>query len=234
MDVVELRSRVRPPTEGIPGTLTIGIDTTNKGDVSAVNHIVPPGEDFALITTKEFLVDKVWPVYAKRFRHRDGRVTIDNPKLDLRQGHIRVKVDAEYDVPCLPDVNATATAALVFEVVKSEEVWFSRVVLRDDPKVRVDPRDRFFYSILLGVLLALIGLGGAVLNAVIVNVIIGVLSDEVGEGVGEDFEGFSVGFRKAIPGTNVVASTSTETPPTVTREGITAFGKVVFSESGSE
>lgn len=228
--IIAVWSRILSGHGSRPGTLSICLDTTGQGDPKAIEHIVPPGSGFALLATRNFLLNQVWPLRRNSmFPHRDGRVTIHNPQLDLKQGHIWSRVEAVYKVNCLPDIDARATARMNFVAFRHDDVWLSRINPVGDPDIELDPGDRIFYTVIAGFLLSLFGIGSVVSNALILNIIIEALLGRVEQQAGEALKGFNIGFRDRIPDTNIVVAASTPIVPAVTPEGITAHGDVVLS-----
>lgn len=225
-----VRSRVRPPGNNVAGTLSIGFDTIGQADPAAIDHIIPAGSHFALVTTRDFLLEQAWPVAKAKFfpggeMHPDDGVTVRKPYLDMRDGdggHVFFQAEVEKAVDCLPDPTATVKVKLRFTAFQDPEgVWRTRLDTIGDPDVDMDFWDQVFYTFVGGLVFGAMGI-------IVVTILIEVLEDVAGHKAGDLFETFNVGFREKIPGTNIVVAASTPIEPSVNSRRIYAFGDAAF------
>lgn len=233
--IVAVRSKIIPPSAGRPGSLTLALDTTNEGQINDIQYFVPQGQDFAFITTKRFLIDQVWPRQkAGKFPIKDGDLEIHSPHLALGNGYLFAQVEASYEVfdNCLGSwhVDATARVWSGFEPFQHQGIWYVRPYnIRTD--IDIDDWDQFIIETILGGLLALIGIGGPFVRAVIVKIVMEALIGHAEDELADEIGGFNFGIRAEIPDTRRLAISSTPVAPAITRGGVTAFGNLSFIDA---
>lgn len=233
--IKSLHTKIIPPGPNFPGTLTLALDTTGKGKINSVQYFVPSGKNFAFVTTKEFLIDQVWPYQASNyFPKKDGDLELHNPSLELGKGYFQARVNATYEVfdgECASwHVDAVARVWSGFEPFEKEKIWYVRPY-RIKTDIDIDAWDQFIIASILGGFLMLLGIGGMVARSVIariiMNAIIGLAEDEITEQIG----GFNFGIRAVIPGSRRLAISSTPVAPAISPEGISAFGTLSFIDA---
>jgi hypothetical protein len=224
-------TRIRPPANGLPGTLAIALDTTGNGDATVIPHIIPSGNHYAIVITREFLIGQVWPAVGKPqfpFDAGDG-VTVYNPNLDMQEGYIWFEVDAKKDITCLPSIHAHASVRLGFQSFLDGKIYRTRLLPLQKPDVELNFWDELFYVFVGGLLGSAVGLGEVAV--VVLIVLVRILEDKLGTDAGEKIRGFSVGFEEKIPGTDIIIAASTPVQPQIHYDRIFGFGDAVFYQA---
>lgn len=235
--LTSVASRIIPAQSGRSGALTIALETiSGSGRIDLVTNIIPPGEDFAVVSTRYFLIEQAWKLVARpkllQYQHPD--VAFGDAQMDLlSSGRIWLWVKGEEHKTCF-EVDFTADTEVVFELFPEGRTCYdpatgqqhpcdiNRTRLKPvrGPEVHISTVARILLSIIGGLILGPVG-------AIIVNIIIEILEDRIGSAAGDMAESFSIGFYQEIPNTPITIAASCN-QAVIQQDGIYATGNVKF------
>lgn len=215
-----------------PASLSIGLDFDGAGSEASLRTLIPSGEDYAFIVRRP-VFDAIWQSKKNQIKS-PGDVRIKNPRLVLMDGFIAFSIEAEYEVFDVGNcgwfswtVEASGRAAFAFESFQKDGIYYVRPKLISGPDIDMDDWDEFVLSVLVGFLLSIIGVSwgaGSVVAYIVIEAMIGDIEKDVANKIG----GYSIGLRGEVPGTSIVAMSTTPLAPMIFRTGITAHGGIAF------
>lgn len=230
--IVSLAAKAIPAAGGSPASVSIAIDTTGNGNIQQLSTFIPPGNGFAMIVSKVFMIDQLWgrqrSNVLRQVNDKTDEIEIDNISLGLEDGSIGIVVRFHKRIDCLPDIDGTATAHVAFEAYQDNGIWGARLKSTGNPDIKIDDGDRFIYEFLLGFLVSLLLPGSGILWTAIMHAVVDALiSNQESDAAGKIAEN-AIGFHHRIPNTNITVVATTPIAPVIYSNGVSLFGDAEF------